>query len=181
MTRLVLINGAPGAGKSTLALRLAQDAPLTLALDVDAIKFALGRWEDDLLASGQQSRRLSLALARQQLSEGHDVVMGQYLARTEFIEALESLAVEQDAEFLEVILDLDTATLADRLATRSVAPDRPEHENNSMLVTPGEAGMLVASLEPLRRARPDARWIDASGSLATTLGLLRVALTQPNL
>ena len=180
MTRLVLINGAPGAGKSTLAHHLAQDAPLTLALDVDAIKFSLGCWEDDLLASGLKARRLALALARQQLREGHDVVMGQYLAKALFIEALENLAVEENAEFLEVVLALDTPTLAGRLASRSVTPNRPEHEHNSKLVAPDEARMLLASLESLRHTRPGARWIDASGSLATTLDLLRLALAQPN-
>ena len=60
MTRLVLINGAPGSGKSTLADGLAQDQPMTLALDVDVIKHSLGRWSDDLLASGLHARRLSL-------------------------------------------------------------------------------------------------------------------------
>ena len=46
MTRLVLINGAPGSGKSTLADGLAQNQPMTLALDVDVIKHSLGRWSD---------------------------------------------------------------------------------------------------------------------------------------
>lgn len=78
MTRLVLINGSPGSGKSTLADGLAQDRPMTLALDVDVIKHSLGRWSDDLLASGPHARRLSLALAREQLSAGYDVVLGQY-------------------------------------------------------------------------------------------------------
>ena len=92
MTRLVLINGAPGSGKSTLADGVAQNQPMTLALDVDVIKHSLGCWSDDLLASGLHARRLSLALAREQLNAGYDVVLGQYLARTPFIEDLERLA-----------------------------------------------------------------------------------------
>ena len=38
MTRLVLINGAPGSGKSMIAHALAQDRSMTLALDIDRIK-----------------------------------------------------------------------------------------------------------------------------------------------
>jgi adenylate kinase family enzyme len=38
MARLVLINGAPGSGKSTMAQTLAKEEAMTLALDVDVIK-----------------------------------------------------------------------------------------------------------------------------------------------
>jgi predicted kinase len=177
MTRLVLINGAPGSGKSTLAAALAHDAPLALALDVDVIKHSLGHWGDDLLASGLHARRLSLALAREQLSAGYDVVIGQYLARTPFIEDLEGLAAEVDARFSEVVLDLDAAALADRLEDRSRTPSRPEHAANDDLVGPGDAERLVESLAGLHEARPNAVWIDARGSLPSTLELLRAALT----
>lgn len=118
MPRLVLINGAPGSGKSTLAEALARDHPMALALDVDGIKHALGHWEEDLPAAGLHARRLSLALAREQLSAGYDVVVGQYLARTDFIEDLERLAGELGARFFEFVLDLDARPLAERLAGR---------------------------------------------------------------
>ncbi len=75
---------APGSGKSTLAEAFAQDVPMTLALDIDAIRHSLGRWEEDPSASGLLARRLGLALARQHLTAGYDVVVGQYVARTDF-------------------------------------------------------------------------------------------------
>jgi len=65
---------------------------MTLALDIDAVKHALGRWDEDPLASGLHARRLSLALASEQLRAGFDLVVGQYLAKTAFIEDLEQLA-----------------------------------------------------------------------------------------
>ena len=176
MTRLVLINGAPGSGKSTLADGVAQNQPMTLALDVDVIKHSLGGWSDDPLASGLHARRLSLALAREQLNAGYDVVLGQYLARTPFIEDLERLAAEVDAQFFEFVLDLNAPALAERLAGRSSAPSRPEHMANNSMVGPGDADLLVRSLESLRETRPGAVWIDARGSLPSTLHLLRAAL-----
>ena len=177
MTRLVLINGAPGSGKSTLAEALAHDQPLALALDVDGIKHALGQWNEDLLASGLHARRLTLALAREQLSVGYDVVIGQYLARTDFIEDLERVASELDARFFEFMLDLNASALAERLAGRSSAPSRREHLANNSLVGPDDADLLVKSLEGLRQTRPRAVWLAAQGSLPETLGLLRAALS----
>jgi predicted kinase len=176
VTRLVLINGAPGSGKSTLAHGLAMDQPLSLALDVDGIKHSLGHWSEDLLASGMHARRLAVALAREQLSTGHDVIVGQYLARTAFIEDLERLAAELDARFFEFILDIDAPALANRLAGRSSAPSRPEHLVNSSFAGPDDADPLVTSLHGLRKARPRAIWIDARGSLLSTLDLLRSQL-----
>jgi predicted kinase len=176
VVRLVLINGAPGSGKTTLAQALSQDQPMSLALDVDAIKHSLGRWAEDASASGLQARRLSLALAREHLSAGYDVVMGQYLARTPFLQDLESLSVSIDARFFEFVLELDAKALAERLAGRATTPSRTEHLVNNQLVGPEDAERLVESMEALRESRPGATWVDARGSLSSTLGLLQAAL-----
>lgn len=149
---------------------------MALALDVDGIKHALGHWDEDLLASGLHARRLSLALAREHLGAGYDVVIGQYLVQTDFIEDLERLAGELDAGFLELVLDVDARSLAERLAGRSSAPSRPEHLVNNTLVGPEDSDDLVTSMEPLRRSRPGAVWIDARGSLSETLNALRDAV-----
>jgi hypothetical protein len=79
-----------------MAQTLAQEEAMTLALDVDVIKHSLGRWDEDPSASGLHARRLSLALAEGQLSAGYGVVLGQYLARTQFIEDLAALAQRLD-------------------------------------------------------------------------------------
>lgn len=179
MARLVLINGAPGSGKSTMAIGLAQDGPLALALDIDTIKHALGRWDQDPPASGLHARRLGLVLAREQLSSGFDVVVGQYLARTTFIEDLEHLAGECGASFHEFILDLDANALAERLTARASNPDRPEHDVNNRLVRPEDAGRLIQSLYPLRASRPRAIWVDATGSKGATLSVVRSHLHAP--
>jgi len=176
MTQLILINGAPGSGKLTLADHLAQDRAMTLALDVDWIKHSLGRWDDDPAGSGLHARRLALAMVREHMRAGYDVVIGQYLAKPTFIEQLEHLATELNVRFVEFILNVNATVLAERLAGRSNSPTRPEHQVNNSLVGPEDADHLVKSLEGLRRTRPTAIWIDADGSMTDALDLLRFYL-----
>lgn len=181
---LLVLNGAPGSGKSTLAalltVRLAAERPGALALDIDGIKHSLGGWEEDLTASGLQARRLAVAMAARHLRDGHDVVIGQYLARTDFLEELEQLADDCGARFVEVVLVLDEATLAGRLARRRDRPDRPEQAANDRHVGPSDAPDLVGSIEQLLSRRPGAHVLEASGSreeLLERLGEL-VGFTQ---
>ncbi|MDR7312720.1 putative kinase [Nocardioides luteus] len=47
MARLILINGMPGVGKSTLARRFAADHPGTLVCDVDVLRTFVSGWRDD--------------------------------------------------------------------------------------------------------------------------------------
>lgn len=170
---VVLINGAPGSGKSTLAHALAADWPLALALDIDQLKFALGGWRDDLNAAGLQARRLALALIAQQLTDGHSVVLGQYLARPLFIETLEQAASTAGAGFHEFVLDVSPEVLRGRLISRVERPDRPEQQHNNTLVGPDDAPTLVRSMDALRSQRPGAQVIDANGDLTTTLTAIR--------
>lgn len=176
---LLLLNGAPGSGKSTLAALLAAERPLALALDIDTIKHALGGWDQDLQASGLQARRLAVAMIRRHLADGHNVIVGQYLARTPFLEELEALAAECGARFLEVALILDEQTLAERLRARRQAPDRAEQTANDRFVGPDGAAELVTSIEQVLARRPRARQVDARGRREDVLRQVRVAVGEP--
>lgn len=103
-------------------------------------------------------------------------MVGQYLARTDFIEQLETLAARCGARFVEVVLELDAASLAERLAARALAPSRPEHLINDQLVCPEDAPRLVNSLEGLRTSRPSTVWVDARGPADEVLARLRAAV-----
>ncbi|MGO1977462.1 AAA family ATPase [Brachybacterium tyrofermentans] len=173
---LVLLNGAPGSGKSTLAALLAAQRPLALALDIDTLKHALGGWDEDLQASGLQARRLAVALIRQHLADGYDVILGQYLARTAFLEELEQLAADCGARFVEVALILDEVTLAQRLGDRRERPDRPEQALNDRFVGPDDAGELVRSIQDVLQDRPNARLVEASRERAKIIEVLRELL-----
>ena len=176
---LLLLNGAPGSGKSTLAALLAAERPGALSLDIDGIKHSLGGWEEGLTASGRQARRLALAMAGRQLADGFDVVIGQYLARTEFLEELEQLAAEHGARFVDAVLVLDERTLRTRLAGRRERPDRPEQAANDCHVRPEDAPALIRAIEGMFAQRPHARRIAADGAVPEVLEALRGLLPDP--
>ncbi|HZC71792.1 MAG TPA: AAA family ATPase [Jatrophihabitans sp.] len=173
MARLVLINGAPGSGKSTIAHRLAQDGPLDLALDVDVIKHSLGQWDADMTAAGYHARRLTLAVVDAQLASGHDVFIGQFLARTEFIEQLDHAAAARGATFVEVVLVVDAATLERRLRQRADHAERAEHLVNAALVAPDDVPRLVQAMNQLAALRPSAIRVDASDGVDATVERVR--------
>jgi predicted kinase len=85
MARLVLINGAPGIGKSTMARRYAEDYPLTLVLDIDQVRGMLGRWLETPSEAGVLARRMAIEMAGVHLRGGHDVVVPQFLGRIDFV------------------------------------------------------------------------------------------------
>ena len=63
MARLVLINGLPSTGKSTLARLYADRHPLTLALDLDVLRGMLGRWLDHPVDAGLRARAMAIEAA----------------------------------------------------------------------------------------------------------------------
>lgn len=133
MPRLILLNGPPACGKSTLARRYVDEHPLTLNLDVDLLRSLIGRWRDEPHAAGLLAREVALAAARAHLAAGHDVVVPQFLARPTFVEQLERLAPEVAATFHEVVL-LDTKeNMLRRYAERGDDPADPWFEGLSAM------------------------------------------------
>jgi predicted kinase len=143
---LLLLNGAPGVGKSALANRYARDHALTLVVDIDELRRHLGGWETND-ASKVAARDLAVALVRDHLARGHDVVVPQYLGRREFVERLRSLAGGAGTGFVEVVLVDDDDAVAERFRARrralaAAAISHPEGEvaDDAVAETIGAAG-----------------------------------------
>jgi predicted kinase len=111
--RLIVLNGPPGIGKSTIARRFADEHPLALCLDLDLVRSLLGGWRGEPEAAGIRARAMGLEMTRTHLQEGHDVVIPQLLARLPYLLALESLASDVGAAFHELVL-LDSPEASER-------------------------------------------------------------------
>ena len=57
--KLILLNGNPGMGKTTLANRYVDEHPLTLNLDVDRIWHMMGQWQAELDEFQSHFKKLS--------------------------------------------------------------------------------------------------------------------------
>ncbi|MFE4948833.1 AAA family ATPase [Leifsonia sp. NPDC056665] len=163
--RLILINGVPASGKTTLArawcARHASGLPL--ALDIDVLRAMLGGWHQDLHSAGLAARDLAIAAISAHLGSGRDVVVPQYLRREEFIERLEATAEECGAVFVETALRIDAGVAAERFEGR--AAELGSGDIYSTL--PSEMEVVVPEFEKFLQSRPEAVRIPAEdGALA---------------
>lgn len=99
--RLVLVNGMPGAGKSTLAERYRLEHPGVLVVEADALRGWIG---GDPTEHAEAARHLSLAMTRAHLEAGHDVVVPQLVARLDQLERFERVAEDAGAELVHVVI-----------------------------------------------------------------------------
>jgi predicted kinase len=171
--KLILLNGPPAVGKSTLARRYADAHPLTLVLEIDAVRALLGSWLEDWQRSGHTARVIALAMARTHLEAGHDVIVPQLLTRRPFAEMLRETTEAAGATFYEFALldprDVVLARLAERSEPEGTFSSRAlmEKQGNA----PGDAyDAFVAALAERR----DAVVIDDPLSDAAYDSLLRL-------
>lgn len=167
--RLILINGAPASGKSTLARRFAADRVLCLVLDIDDIRAMLGAWADDPERSGLAARRLAVAMARTHLLAGSDVVVPQLLGRVEFIDELQAVAAELGADWYEVVLTASPESLLERLAHRTAHSSRPADADAAALLSRAGGEGAVRSyrdrVNTVARTRPQSIVLDTEAGL----------------
>ncbi len=181
MPTLVLLNGPPASGKSTLARRLVEDRPLALNLDIDVVRGLLGGWLEDPSAGGLAARALALAMASTHLGRGHDVVIPQFLARVEFIDELQQVAAETGARFVEIALILGRDEALRAFDRRRATPGDQTHVDAAALVDRSpKADPIGAMYDRFAEAltlRPDAKRVAVEiGDLEGTLERVRAAV-----
>jgi predicted kinase len=175
---LLLLNGPPGIGKSSVARRWADAHPRALLVEVDELRTRLGGWSDD---EGTMSlaRELALDLIAGHLRRGYDVVVPQYVGRPEFRDRLSGIASELDVGFVEVVLTAPDAAVGTRFRARRselAGADHPESDlpDDGIDAAIDDAATRLSHPAELRRRIP----VDASGDVASTYDALQRALAR---
>ncbi len=162
IARLILVNGAPASGKSTLARRYVDDHDQAALVEVDTLRMTMPNWEQDE-ATRLAARDLAGTAVVEHLGAGRDVVMAQCFGRLGYIVLLEAVAREHGATFVEVLLAIDAAHAIDRFrARRRAMTERGEtHPERDIAEADVEAFIIdaVNRLTRLPTARPKSRII----------------------
>jgi predicted kinase len=178
---LILLNGPPASGKSTIARRLVATRPLALNLDVDAVRGALGAWISQPHEAGLAARKLAIAMVTTHLQDGYDVIVPQLVARDPFVLELEAVAGQARARFVEVALVAGREDTNRAFETRSASPENQQHRDAQQLVefSGGAAGLaeMYDRLMDFLDSRPNVRRVDViRGDIESTLRLVEAAI-----
>jgi predicted kinase len=169
---LVLLNGIPASGKTTVARAWCQQhaSNLPLALDVDVLRSMLGGWQESGRDAGLAARALAIAAIRTHLGAGHDVIVPQYLRKAQFIEQLEEVADLSGSAFIECALIISDRLAFERFERRAkgvdLPPSAPADHHGEL-----EAPMVdvEADFEEFLTTRPRVERLDALQKPVATL------------
>ncbi len=184
--RLIHLNGPPGIGKSTLAAMYADRHPGTLHLDVDALHYFVGGWqEEEETNTWPVVWALVRAMATTHLDGGREVILPAYHATVEEITAWEKLAREHDAGFREVVLLDDRASAVERFNRRARDSDDAWilHHHRLIGLRGGDVVLsdMYDKLLEVVRVRPEAVLVQSAlGAVEQTYELLAAALAEPD-
>jgi len=145
-SRLIILNGPLGIGKSTLAKRYAKDHPLTLVLDIDEVWAMLSNWREEKELSAPLSKKMALEMARVTLKAGHDVIVPQILQTSELADSFEKLSKDCGAQYYEILLIVDKEESLRRFIDRGKREGNPTGFREGGVIDTGGREIKLAEM-----------------------------------
>ena len=119
MSKLIIINGATGVGKSTVALELHKSLPMAFLLEIDALRRHFSRYKELRKESLFASYGLALTICEQNLKQGRNVIIEKVIAdNDDFLEDLISIGKSHGVDIYEIILNASKDVVVKRAADR---------------------------------------------------------------
>ncbi|MCK9273225.1 ATP-binding protein [Candidatus Gracilibacteria bacterium] len=153
--KLIILNGAPGVGKSTVAEKLHAELPLSFLIVIDAWWKQISNWRE----SRKESQRLVYKIASVSidayLEEGKDVIVDKAILNDiKTLDELVGVGEKHGAEVYELVLMASKEVVLERATQRGF--------NKQGLLTPEEAEKLWELSQDLKETRPNAVVIDTT-------------------
>lgn len=117
--KLIIINGAPAAGKTTVAEKLHLDIPMSLLADVDAWRRLISGWSMNRAESLAYTYKFTIAAVEAHIKNKQSVIVDKaILSDTNVIDSLINIGNQNGAEVYEFILAADKDVIVNRANIR---------------------------------------------------------------
>jgi broad-specificity NMP kinase len=179
---LILLNGPPGVGKSTIARRLRDDRPLSLLVDFDELWLLIGDWQHQEGKGQELAIAAGLAMARAHLHAGYDVIAPQLALGPDFFEAVDAIVAETASVCHEIVLTAHPERVAARFRRRRAERTSAGESDVSTNIPDDRVDDVIAraieELTALTAARPQTTVIATDDGVESTYERVRDVLQQ---
>jgi leucyl aminopeptidase (aminopeptidase T) len=132
----------------------AADRPATVVVEIDELRTSIDGWREDD-DSKQRARQMAIEAIDGHLRDGADVVIPQYLGRSELVLDLERTAQAAGAGFVEVHLVADLDSVVARFEDRRRATGADAHPQHEVVDVRPELADAMARLAARSAERPE--------------------------